>query len=593
MTSYYLEELTDDELLGGSDTESGRKKTCRPKLRDRKKNSQESPESAVRPRSGSGRSLTDQEILESVMILDLDTGNQIPLSVAEENIPSTLNPLALHILQRTQEMGKDDIGTDEEDTRSEKGTLGTSGLKAKEKAKKLKKFLGRKMGRTVKKVKNVADNVLHTEEESVEKEVSFDGKMFKIKSSGNNKGPYDFAQLQMLQDMSGEHVGAIWTMKFSHCGRLLATGGQDGVLRIWVLKSAYSHFDDLRQKYSDVKVSPAQSHESLNSISSENIYVNFNFQGASLNEEEDLKAPFKKKPFFSYSGHLADLLDISWSKNYFILSSSMDKTVRLWHISRRECLCTFQHIDFVTAIVFHPKDDRYFLSGSLDGKLRLWNIPDKKVTLWSEVRGSSNLITTANFCQNGKYAVVGTYDGKCIFYNTEQLKYFTQIHVRSTRGKNAKGRKITGIEPLHSEDKLLVTSNDSRIRMYDLRDLTLSCKYKGSTNQSSQIKANLSANEKYMVCGSEDHFLYIWKVHHDYNKFSSVRRDRNDFWEAIKVHNAVVTAAIFAPNPSLFYKTEEKSEQQGAAQTSDEHGQIIISADFTGVIKVIANKPKS
>ena len=42
-------------------------------------------------------------------------------------------------------------------------------------------------------------------------------------------------------------------------------------------------------------------------------------------------------------------------QNYFILSSSMDKTVRLWHISRRECLCCFQHIDFVTAIAFHPK----------------------------------------------------------------------------------------------------------------------------------------------------------------------------------------------------------------------------------------------
>lgn len=33
----------------------------------------------------------------------------------------------------------------------------------------------------------------------------------------------------------------------------------------------------------------------------------------------------------------------------------MDKTVRLWHISRRECLCCFQHIDFVTAIAFHPR----------------------------------------------------------------------------------------------------------------------------------------------------------------------------------------------------------------------------------------------
>lgn len=91
-------------------------------------------------------------------------------------------------------------------------------------------------------------------------------------------------------------------------------------------------------------------------------------------------APFCPKPFCVYSGHTSDLLDVSWSKNYFLLSSSMDKTVRLWHISRGECLCCFQHIDFVTAIVFHPRDDRYFLSGSLDGKLRLWNIPDKKVS---------------------------------------------------------------------------------------------------------------------------------------------------------------------------------------------------------------------
>lgn len=91
------------------------------------------------------------------------------------------------------------------------------------------------------------------------------------------------------------------------------------------------------------------------------------------------------------------------SKNYFVLSSSMDKTVRLWHISRKECLCCFQHIEFVTAIAFHPRDDRYFLSGSLDGKLRLWNIPDKKVAVWSEIDGQSKLITAANFCQVFNY----------------------------------------------------------------------------------------------------------------------------------------------------------------------------------------------
>ena len=81
----------------------------------------------------------------------------------------------------------------------------------------------------------------------------------------------------------------------------------------------------------------------------------------------------------------------------------------------------------------------------------------------------SHLITAANFCANGKFAVAGTYDGRCIFYDTEvrglamplyllsfrclqHLKYHTQIHVRSRHGKN-RGRKISGVEPLPGENK--------------------------------------------------------------------------------------------------------------------------------------------
>ncbi|UYV82627.1 WDR44 [Cordylochernes scorpioides] len=276
------------------------------------------------------------------------------------------------------------------------------------------------------------------------------------------------------------------------------------------------------------------------------------------------KAPSSHKGPFEFDGvRIVQELE-GEHENYFILSSSMDKTVRLWHISRHECLCCFQHIDFVTSIAFHPRDDRYFLSGSLDGKLRLWNIPDKKVALWNELDGHSKLITAVSFCQNGRIAVVGSYDGRCVLYLTEQLRYSTQIHVRSTRGKNAKGRKITSVEPMPGEDKILVTSNDSRIRLYDIRDLSLSCKYKGYVNTSSQIKASfstrgtghdnherytsLSPNDimiantlscdshdgKYIISGSENQLIYIWRTSHDVSKLTSVRRDRNDFWESIK-----------------------------------------------------------
>uniref|UniRef100_A0A2C9JF22 WD repeat-containing protein 44 n=1 Tax=Biomphalaria glabrata TaxID=6526 RepID=A0A2C9JF22_BIOGL len=553
-----------------------------------------------RPRSQSGRPLSDEEILELVTLKNLDTGETIPLSVAEDKLPKCVNPLALHIMKRTKEYSSDtslhvDGISDESDSRSEKSAASSSNT-VRRKGMKMKKFFGK----TVSRVKSMADSALHSDP-PVEEEVSVDGKVFKIKSSSKNKGPYDFSQPSLLQELSGDHSGAIWTMKFSPCGKLLATGGQDSILRIWVLKSTYSYFEDFRQKYADMRLSPAVSHDSLNSASSSDLLAAANDPLKELNQQSDddeINAPFRKTPFCVYKGHTADLLDLSWSKNYFILSSSMDKTVRLWHISRRECLCTFQHIDFVTAIVFHPKDDRYFLSGSLDGKLRLWNIPDKKVTLWNELSGSSNLITTANFCYNGRLAVVGTYDGKCIFYTTEQLKYYTMVNVRSSRGKNSKGRKITGIETMPGEEKILITSNDSRIRLYNLRDLTLSCKYKGSMNNSSQIRASFSPTGKYVVCGSEDHFLYVWKTNHEFIKFSSARRDRNDYWEAMKVHNAVVTAAIFAPNPSFIFRMAEQQnlEQKGqpmSVEDDTEEREIIVSADFTGVIKVITNRPNS
>lgn len=549
----------------------------------------------VRTRSDSGRPLTDQEILAQVTVRNLDTGEQIPLSLAEEHLPKCLNPLSLHIMRLTSEYVSNtalDKVMDQENSEMRKSDSLDMGSKMRN------VFHGRDFMRRIRvdvsrirtAVDRGLDRVTHSRhadnDEGSEEEIPSDHRSFvKIKVSSKlksaEKGSSEFENITVLQELGGEHTGAIWTMKFSCCGRLLATAGQDHDLRIWVLKDAYKYFDDMRQKFNaEGKTSPSPSQPDICNDEADKV------------DENDDKAPFVSKPFCRYQGHTAEILDVSWSKNYFILSSSMDKTVRLWHISRKECLCCFQHIDFVTAIAFHPRDDRYFLSGSLDGKLRLWNIPDKKVTLWNELDGQTKLITAVNFCQNGKMAIVGSYDGRCIFYHTEQLKYFTQIFVRSTKGRNAQGRKISGIEAMLGEDKILVTSNDSRIRLYDLRDLSLTCKYKGYLNLSSQIKASFSHDGKYIISGSEDQFIYIWKTSHDCTKF---RRDRNDYWTGVKAHNAVVTAAVFAPNPALILKQIEQ-QMEVDPSTPIEHtftSYVMVSADFNGIIKVFLHKSKS
>ena len=71
----------------------------------------------------------------------------------------------------------------------------------------------------------------------------------KFKSSPRLKTPPRYQHIELIQELSNVHDGPIWTMKFSSCGKLLATGGQDKILRIWCVNSAREEFLVLREKY--------------------------------------------------------------------------------------------------------------------------------------------------------------------------------------------------------------------------------------------------------------------------------------------------------------------------------------------------------
>ncbi|EON69879.1 hypothetical protein W97_09143 [Coniosporium apollinis CBS 100218] len=402
---------------------------------------------------------------------------------------------------------------------------------------------------------------------------------------------------------------SIWAMEFSQDGKYLAAGGGDKVVRVWAVLSSP---EDRRTHEMEEEAANGHAQEGAH----------------------HLNAPvFRTKPVREYEEHTSAILDLSWSKNNFLLSSSMDKTIRLWHVSRAECLCTFKHSDFVPSIRFHPRDDRFFLAGSLDSKLRLWSIPDKGVAFWTQL---PDMITAVAFTPDGKTAIAGTLNGLCHFYETEGLKYQTQIHVRSAHGKNAKGSKITGIQAVNfppdnhgGETKLLISSNDSRVRRYNFRDKSLEVKYKGHEDDHTQIRASFSDDARYVICGSEDRRVYIWSN----GPVEGENRNQRPV-EVFGAHASMTTVAVLAPtktrqllsssedplydlcNPppvTLISRTESFRSSKAATETGSiqatptpaettfkraeespaylarsahPDGQIIVTADSSGCVKV-------
>ncbi|CAM6016072.1 unnamed protein product [Sphagnum balticum] len=383
-----------------------------------------------------------------------------------------------------------------------------------------------------------------------------------IKVRSRRKSCKQLSDLHLGQKIEA-HQGAIWTMKFSCDGHYLASAGQDQVVCVWEIVDHPLIVDSeavLGRKFGKVSSVKRKSADPNN------------------------KGPHAKlfwlsnKAMRSFCGHTAGVLDLSWSHTQVLLSSSMDKTVRMWHMSYEGCLRVFSHNDYVTCIQFNPVDERYFLSGAFDDKVRIWSIPDHHVVDWTDL---GERVTALCYTPDGKRAIVGSYKGTCRYFNTtgNRLQLESHIDVRDDRNRKSRGRKITGLQCMPGNpSKVLVTSNDSCIRVYD--QLEMISEYRGLRNVNSQISGSFCGNGELILSASEHSRVYVWNSGILHPSTKSVWKDRKQSCEEFYCHN--VSVAIPWPGVSPgFSLSAPGSETPGRSMQSGSEGFVSPSRDDT------------
>jgi WD40 repeat protein len=126
--------------------------------------------------------------------------------------------------------------------------------------------------------------------------------------------------------------------------------------------------------------------------------------------------------------------------------------------------------------------------------------------------------------------------------------------------------------------EILITTNDSRLRLMSLSDYSVIRSFKGLKNSNFQIYGSFSDGGNYIICGSEDQQVFMWEVH-DKKKNTLLglgKSKTSASYHSFQAHAATVMATAFFPTRNRKSKFIEE--------------QFIVTADASGILKIFENR---
>jgi WD40 repeat protein/transcriptional regulator with XRE-family HTH domain len=367
---------------------------------------------------------------------------------------------------------------------------------------------------------------------------------------------YDFSHLSVWQaylcqtnlhqvnfnhtDLNGtsfkEAFGGILTLDLSTDGTLLATGGTDGVVRLWRIvdgkllwiSRGHNHWVFSLTFSSDqtkiisgspdatLRIWDVKTGEQLNlwrntggevttlDCSLENILI----VGGSVPQATliDLETGKYLRRLQGHGG--SRILAVAFSPDSrTVLTGSTDHTLKLWEVETGNCLHTFVgHTDGVRSVTFSP-DGKTIASGSIDRTIKLWQMDSGDC--WQTLIGHQRMIQALAFSPDGSMLTSASLDCTLRVWQVESAQC-TQVLKGHTKPVWSLAYRLDG--------KTIISGGDDHaIKFWDIKTSQCIKTWQGNSNAITSTAFPTKTVDRnrptyLLASGSEDRNIRLWDI---------------------------------------------------------------------------------
>jgi WD40 repeat protein len=307
------------------------------------------------------------------------------------------------------------------------------------------------------------------------------------------------------------HSGIIRSVTWSPNGRCVATGSDDGMVKVW----------------------DAESGRALNSLEGHGDAVNSvawspdGWRLASGADDSTVRVwdAENGRALSSLDGHGHSVTFVAWSPDGRRLASgSSDRTVMVWDAESGRALNSFEgHSSLVLTVAWSP-DGRRLASGSYDRTVKVWDAESGRALNSLEEHG--NKVSSATWSPDGRRLASGAYDRTVKVWDAESGRTLNSLE----------GHSHLVLAVAWSPDGRLLASgsSDSTVKVWDAES--------GRTLNSLEGHGNVvysvawSPDGRRLASGSSDSTVKVWDA------------ESGRTLNSLKGHGHVVTSVAWSPD---------------------------------------------